>query len=422
MLRDPPRAAAPTRRSAVIPVAEDQTSAFGILKMDATGRIVHFDEKPPRDRLPGLVSELPGGGSGYLASMGIYIFRREVLEQARRQPPAGRLRPPRHPRRGPAPARAGLRLPRLLGGRRDDPVVLPGQPRAVRRDPALRFLRREAPGLHPPALPARLEAGGLQHPAAPSSPRAASCTAPRSSAPSSASAAASAPGSRIRNSLLIGADYYETLERDAAPPKRAASRPSASAPTRSSRTRSSTRTPASGRGVRIVNEAGVKENGRRRLLHPRRHRDRSQERHHRTAPSSTRASFSVVARARRVRVTACSASASSGVSHFASSKMIPAMQAGGRHAGRRDRVARRREGRRGGARARDPEGVRTRYEELLADPDDRRRLQSAAQPPARAVGRARGRRRKARAVSRSRSRWAPPRRGGCSPRATRTGC
>src|SRR5262245_9135913 len=67
---------------AVIPVAEDQTSAFGILKMDNTGRIVHFDEKPPRERLDGLRSELPGGGAGYLASMGIYVFKREVLEQA----------------------------------------------------------------------------------------------------------------------------------------------------------------------------------------------------------------------------------------------------------------------------------------------------------------------------------------------------
>jgi glucose-1-phosphate adenylyltransferase len=67
---------------AVIPVAQDQTSAFGILKMDGTGRIVHFDEKPPAERLPGLVSELPGGGQGYLASMGIYLFKREILEQA----------------------------------------------------------------------------------------------------------------------------------------------------------------------------------------------------------------------------------------------------------------------------------------------------------------------------------------------------
>jgi glucose-1-phosphate adenylyltransferase len=67
---------------AVIPVAQEQTSAFGILKMDTTGRIVHFDEKPPAERLPGLVSELPGGGQGYLASMGIYLFKREVLETA----------------------------------------------------------------------------------------------------------------------------------------------------------------------------------------------------------------------------------------------------------------------------------------------------------------------------------------------------
>ena len=28
------------------------------------------------------MSELPGGGQGYLASMGIYLFKREVLEQA----------------------------------------------------------------------------------------------------------------------------------------------------------------------------------------------------------------------------------------------------------------------------------------------------------------------------------------------------
>jgi glucose-1-phosphate adenylyltransferase len=71
---------------AVIPVAEDQTSGFGILKMDETGRIVHFDEKPPAARLPGLVSKLPGGEPGYLASMGIYLFKREVLELALENP------------------------------------------------------------------------------------------------------------------------------------------------------------------------------------------------------------------------------------------------------------------------------------------------------------------------------------------------
>jgi glucose-1-phosphate adenylyltransferase len=71
---------------AVIPVSEEQTAGLGILKMDGTGRIVHFDEKPPRARLPALVSELPGSGSGYLASMGIYIFRRGILEQVLANP------------------------------------------------------------------------------------------------------------------------------------------------------------------------------------------------------------------------------------------------------------------------------------------------------------------------------------------------
>jgi len=67
---------------AVIPVAEEQASGLGILKMDGTGRIVLFEEKPPRERLPALASDIPGHGPGFLASMGIYIFRRDVLEKA----------------------------------------------------------------------------------------------------------------------------------------------------------------------------------------------------------------------------------------------------------------------------------------------------------------------------------------------------
>ena len=64
----------------VIPVSAENASAFGILKMDATGRIVHFEEKPAPDRLPELVSDIPGVGQGYLASMGIYAFTRGALE------------------------------------------------------------------------------------------------------------------------------------------------------------------------------------------------------------------------------------------------------------------------------------------------------------------------------------------------------
>jgi len=66
----------------VIPVAREQTAAFGILKLDSRGRIVHFEEKPGADRLGDLESEIPGHGRGFLASMGIYLFEREYLEKA----------------------------------------------------------------------------------------------------------------------------------------------------------------------------------------------------------------------------------------------------------------------------------------------------------------------------------------------------
>jgi glucose-1-phosphate adenylyltransferase len=67
---------------AVLPVPAEQTRGFGILKTDAHGRIVHFEEKPDNERLDDLASEMPGVGRTYLASMGIYLFRQEALERA----------------------------------------------------------------------------------------------------------------------------------------------------------------------------------------------------------------------------------------------------------------------------------------------------------------------------------------------------
>ena len=64
---------------AVTPVTAEQTAGFGILKVNRQGRIVHFDEKPPAERLPGLVSDVPGLGQTFLASMGIYLFGRDLL-------------------------------------------------------------------------------------------------------------------------------------------------------------------------------------------------------------------------------------------------------------------------------------------------------------------------------------------------------
>ncbi len=66
---------------AVTVVDEAAAPGFGILKVDTSGRIVHFHEKPKADELEGLKSELPSGGVGYLASMGIYIFKRSALEK-----------------------------------------------------------------------------------------------------------------------------------------------------------------------------------------------------------------------------------------------------------------------------------------------------------------------------------------------------
>lgn len=69
---------------AVTPVPAEQTAGFGILKVNRQGRITHFEEKPGPERLPALGSEVDGVGPLYLASMGIYVFGRETLEQALR--------------------------------------------------------------------------------------------------------------------------------------------------------------------------------------------------------------------------------------------------------------------------------------------------------------------------------------------------
>ncbi len=70
----------------VLPVSREQTAGFGILKVDARGRIIHFEEKPGPERLDDLESDIPGYGRGFLASMGIYLFERDYLEKALSDP------------------------------------------------------------------------------------------------------------------------------------------------------------------------------------------------------------------------------------------------------------------------------------------------------------------------------------------------
>src|SRR5436309_1640806 len=72
-----------------IPVPRHETPALGIMQMDADRRITRFVEKPkdaalqdslklPREWYSRL--NIEGDGDLFLASMGIYVFNREVIQ------------------------------------------------------------------------------------------------------------------------------------------------------------------------------------------------------------------------------------------------------------------------------------------------------------------------------------------------------
>lgn len=69
---------------ATIPVADREASEFGILKKDDKGFITSFIEKPKKDQLKDWASDtgasMQAQGRNYLASMGIYIFNRQLLQ------------------------------------------------------------------------------------------------------------------------------------------------------------------------------------------------------------------------------------------------------------------------------------------------------------------------------------------------------
>lgn len=76
---------------ATIPVTDQDAPAFGIMKVNADGFIDDFIEKPSMDLLTDWKSAVPEAyssqGKHYLASMGIYIFKREFLERLFRENP-----------------------------------------------------------------------------------------------------------------------------------------------------------------------------------------------------------------------------------------------------------------------------------------------------------------------------------------------
>jgi glucose-1-phosphate adenylyltransferase len=70
---------------ATIPVNAKDATDFGIMKVAKSGMIESFIEKPKAELLPDWISPVPAAekkaGKNYLASMGIYIFNRETLNE-----------------------------------------------------------------------------------------------------------------------------------------------------------------------------------------------------------------------------------------------------------------------------------------------------------------------------------------------------
>ena len=71
----------------VVPVTEKLASSFGLMKIDAAGRVVDFSEKPKGDALKQMQVDTSTLGltpeqakeNPYIASMGIYVFKKDVL-------------------------------------------------------------------------------------------------------------------------------------------------------------------------------------------------------------------------------------------------------------------------------------------------------------------------------------------------------
>ncbi len=79
----------------VVPMDEERASDFGLMKIDTDGRVVDFSEKPKGDALKSMQVDTSILGLDqeqarrfpYIASMGIYVFKKEVLSKLLRQYP-----------------------------------------------------------------------------------------------------------------------------------------------------------------------------------------------------------------------------------------------------------------------------------------------------------------------------------------------
>jgi glucose-1-phosphate adenylyltransferase len=73
----------------VLPIEKDKASGFGLMKIGSDGRVTEFREKPAGDELTRMkvdtrafgLDDATAAARPYLASMGIYVFKREALRK-----------------------------------------------------------------------------------------------------------------------------------------------------------------------------------------------------------------------------------------------------------------------------------------------------------------------------------------------------
>ena len=132
---------------AAVPVHSRDAAGLGIMRLDDTGRVVGFLEKPKTEQELEHVRTDPAWidargvasrGRDCLANMGIYLFNRNALVDVLAQDRLPRLRQGGLSGVDPLAARAGPPVRRLLGRHRHDQVVLPGEPGADQAGRAVR--------------------------------------------------------------------------------------------------------------------------------------------------------------------------------------------------------------------------------------------------------------------------------------------
>jgi glucose-1-phosphate adenylyltransferase len=234
-------------------VPAEQTSAFGIMKVDDSGRVVHFEEKPKPERLRDLGSKVgKGGGPAYLASMGIYIFERDALEEALGH--EDDIDFGKHV------------LPRTLSKKRVQAFLYDGYWEDVgtirsyfeanlaltRPEPPFSFYHPRCPiyTQRPFLAPSVIHASRIDDALV-----ADGCFLDRVDIEQAVVGIRMriGPGTRVRSSLLLGADYYELPNQHADTP------PLGIGPDSMIENAIVDKNARIGRGVRIVNERGVKE-------------------------------------------------------------------------------------------------------------------------------------------------------------------